>query len=156
MRCLSVRQPWAGLIALGLKPIENRSRHIVSPGKIFDERIAIHASKATDLDGAASIREIAPEIDLDKLTACSVLGSVIGAVNVEDVLEESWSCRHHRFPPILDTIHERWYFDAIGYVFRDALALSKPMRCKGALGFWRLPADVERAVVEQLGRTAAA
>ena len=44
-RCLSVRQPWAGLICHGYKPCENRTW--ATP---FRGRIAIHASSGNDID----------------------------------------------------------------------------------------------------------
>lgn len=44
MKALTVRQPWASLIALGVKTIETRSWR--APKALIGERIAIHAGKA--------------------------------------------------------------------------------------------------------------
>lgn len=47
MFAISVRQPWAGLIILGFKPVENRSWAI--PTKHRGTRVYIHAGKAVDM-----------------------------------------------------------------------------------------------------------
>lgn len=43
MKALTIRQPWASLIALGVKTIETRSWK--APDTLIGERIAIHAAK---------------------------------------------------------------------------------------------------------------
>ncbi|WP_370325271.1 ASCH domain-containing protein [Euzebya sp.] len=43
MKALTVRQPWASLIVLGVKDVENRSWS--APAGIIGQRIAIHAGK---------------------------------------------------------------------------------------------------------------
>lgn len=48
MKALTVRQPWASLIALGVKTIETRSWR--APKALIGERIAIHAGKARPKD----------------------------------------------------------------------------------------------------------
>jgi len=60
-RALTVTQPWGGLLAAGIKPIENRSRKI-APRGLFGKRFAIHASREIDLDVYARICDIAPEL----------------------------------------------------------------------------------------------
>lgn len=50
MKCLSIRQPWAGLIVLGLKDIENRTW-----GTSYRGEIAIHAGKRMDDDMAEDL-----------------------------------------------------------------------------------------------------
>lgn len=60
-RALTVTQPWGGLLAAGIKPIENRSRKI-APHGLFGKRFAIHASREIDEDVYARICDIAPEL----------------------------------------------------------------------------------------------
>ena len=43
MKAISIKQPWAYLIAAGIKDIENRTWKC--PGKYIGERVLIHASK---------------------------------------------------------------------------------------------------------------
>lgn len=49
MKALTVKQPWASLIASGIKGVENRSWKV--PKSIQGQRIAIHAGKGFDADG---------------------------------------------------------------------------------------------------------
>lgn len=44
MRAITLTQPWAGLVAAGLKLIENRGRAMINP-RNFGEPIALHASR---------------------------------------------------------------------------------------------------------------
>lgn len=46
MKCLSIKQPWASLIVMGLKDIENRNWKTTYRGPLL-----IHASKTYDLEG---------------------------------------------------------------------------------------------------------
>ena len=46
MKALTIRQPWASLIALGVKHIETRSWR--APQSLIGQTIAIHAGKALD------------------------------------------------------------------------------------------------------------
>ena len=48
----------------------------------------------------------------------------------------------------------RWFFGPYGLVLRDVRALATPVPCKGALGFWTLPTDVDASVAQQLARSA--
>jgi hypothetical protein len=45
MRALTLTQPWAGLVASGIKRIENRSRHMIKR-EDFGKPFAIHAGDA--------------------------------------------------------------------------------------------------------------
>lgn len=86
MKVLSVRQPWAWLIAIGCKTIENRTW-----SRKFRGRVLIHASqaKAEELDGWQNrvAREycqahgIAFPSDFDALPKSAIVGSV----DVEDI-----------------------------------------------------------------------
>jgi hypothetical protein len=50
MPCISIRQPWAGLILVGGKDIENRTWRC--PAKALGKTILIHAGKAGDYESA--------------------------------------------------------------------------------------------------------
>ena len=47
MKCLSIRQPWAWLVVVGIKPVENRKWYSAYRGPIL-----IHAGKTFDEEGA--------------------------------------------------------------------------------------------------------
>jgi hypothetical protein len=56
MPALTLWQPWASLVAFGVKPYETRSRR--PPSRLLGLRVAIHAAARTPQFG-----EITPEID---------------------------------------------------------------------------------------------
>ncbi|MFO8231819.1 MAG: ASCH domain-containing protein, partial [Longimonas sp.] len=64
MKTLSIRQPWASMIVLGLKPVENRSWK-----SNFRGRIKIHAGKKFDQEGATWIIETFPDLQEHVLAA---------------------------------------------------------------------------------------
>ena len=119
VKALSVRQPWAWAIIQGGKDIENRRR----PTHIR-ETIAIHASlsPARDWGMPARVRNPPPEEEW-------VRGAILGFVDLVDCVE-----RHH----------SKWFEGPCGYVLTNPRPLRTPIPCKGALGFWRVPARVLR------------
>ncbi|WP_291329007.1 hypothetical protein [Desulfovibrio sp. UCD-KL4C] len=69
---LSIRQPWAGLLALGIKPIENRS-WCANP-KYYKEEFLFHAGKLVDRDAMCGGNSI---IDAAECLVSYVGGDVI-------------------------------------------------------------------------------
>lgn len=61
MRALTLTQPWAGLVASGLKLVENRPRSMIKR-EDFGKPFAIHASREIHDDVYERIAEIAPEL----------------------------------------------------------------------------------------------
>ncbi len=166
MRALTLTQPWAGLVASGIKLVENRPRAMIKRSDV-GEPFAIHASRQWDAKAYARIIEIAPE--LDHLAAPGIeqpwarlaraLSAVIAVATVDKVLDGGWTAEtiHEHSDALCDSrgrplgpSQVRWFFGPVGYVLRDVRALPEPVPCKGHLGYWTLPADVERAVTAQL------
>lgn len=118
MKTLSFQPPWSWLVAMGLKPIENRSK----PTK-FRGRFLIHASKSYDYQGDAEARErLWIECGLAlKQPSGFVHGAIIGSVELYDCVSASPS---------------PWFFGPFGYKLRNAIMFKKPIPCKGQLGFF--------------------
>lgn len=154
MRALTLTQPWAGLVASGIKLIENRTRR--PPASVIGQRFAIHASREYSLRDVARIIAIAPELEHDDPRwhlLARVQSAVIGVATLERIvigkrddllIDESGNVA----AGIGD--QHRWFFGPFGYVLRDVFALPQPVPCKGALGFWRLGDADELAVRAQL------
>lgn len=157
MRCMSLSQPWAGLVASGVKLVENRPRKIVKIDD-FGTPFAIHASREIVEDTYRRIAEVAPELPVGSgewHRLSRITSAVIGVATIDRELH-GW-----RGADILAYESElraklgdqfRWFFGPVGYVLRDVVALPTPVKCKGALGFWTLPDDIERQVRAQLPR----
>jgi len=176
MRALTLTQPWCGLVASGIKLIENRPLSIIAR-EDFGTPFALHASREIGESVYARIFEIAPELpgrtptewgcrwhQLSRITS-----AVIGIATVDKVFDGGWDeasiARHTDMLSdsrgnLLGPEQVRWFFGPIGYVLRDVRALSTPVPCRGWQGFWHLtPAEqrqrgeiseVERAVTAQI------
>lgn len=120
MKALTVRQPWAELIMLGLKDVENRSRRTNVRG-----RIAIHISgKRADLveEDFAALPARARRVAREAWSTNAQSGFVIGTVELVDCVADSespWAWEG------------RWH-----WLVRDPRRYARPVRAKGQLNFW--------------------
>lgn len=138
LRALTVRQPWAWAIACAGKTVENRTR-----GTRYRGLLAIHASKTVDrvaLNEPSILDAIMTrEFEIDE--AAARLGAVVAVAELRGCHGPGdcpgtcspWAARgqHH-------------------WNLYDVRRLPEPVPCRGALGLWRLPEDVEHAVMKQL------
>ena len=173
MRALTLTQPYAGLVASGIKLVENRPRPIIKPSD-FGKPFAIHASREIDESVYDRIVEISPSLERWIRTPISApwyrdpyptsLDRVTSAVIAVATVDRVIALQHERdtteqliasIPPA--TIARwglgdqlRWFFGPIGYVLRDVRALAEPVPCRGMLGFWTLTDEVASAVEAQL------
>ena len=85
MKTLSIKQPWASLIVLGIKDIENRSWSTDFRGKIY-----IHASKVPirGLWNNLNREQVHEVIESHKIDNYTVLpyGAIIGTVEIVDIV----------------------------------------------------------------------
>lgn len=144
-RALSVRAPWWWAIIHAGKDIENRSRKHSVRGRVWLHASAWHRPTdiAIDIASMADCYDCAPwpmadarhksvqRFNVDKIQAIAEMraagGHIVGSVEIVDCVTESES---------------PWYFGPVGFVLRNPIALPKPVPCKGALSFFRVPADV--------------
>jgi hypothetical protein len=64
-----------------------------------------------------------------------VRGAIIGVVDVGDCVDKHKS---------------KWFGGPYGYVLKNPRPLSKPIPCKGMLGFWKVSPKIEREIKRQL------
>lgn len=115
LKALSIRQPWAYLIMMGIKPVENRTWKSPVRG-----RILIHAGKQFDQEGFYFIQDNFPEIKLPFRYDC---GGFVGSVEITDCVEK------HESP---------WFFGPYGFVMKDPIK-SPLLKAPGQLGFFDCP-----------------
>jgi hypothetical protein len=161
MRALTLTQPWAGLVASGIKLIENRPRHMIKR-EDFGKPFAIHASREIDERVYDLITERAPELvqmpgvpwwQLSRITS-----AVISIATIEQVFDPNAHGIGTAEPAAtapMPADQRRWFFGPIGYLLRDVRALAKPVPCRGWQGFWTLAPHLETLVREQLEGAAA-
>jgi hypothetical protein len=154
---LTVWQPWATLIALGLKDIENRpwtpSRD-VRGGPLY-----IHAGKRWDSDGFRTAADLAGGA-FPRDPDFYPLGAVIARVTLVD---SHWSsaCLRGKYGDLHpDGPYQcsRWAMGGNGglahWRLSDPVVVPEPVPCRGFQKVWTLPPDVAARVATQLGEVA--
>lgn len=130
IRCLSVRQPWAWLIAAGYKDVENRTWPTRYRGLL-----AIHAARQVHEVYASGSRFPLPA------------GL---AVPAPDAIERGGVVAIAELVGCVTASASPWFGGPYGFVLRDVRRVSFiPMR--GKMGIYPLPADVEQKLRAAIG-----
>lgn len=143
---LTLWQPWASLIAIGVKRYETRSWP--APERLIGQRIAIHAAK----------RPVAPD-NREWARRYGAADLPLGAVLCTATIAGAYQCgaTHGRHAAIIDSVpgslrlappaltragiaidefgdysHDRWV-----WLLTDTRKLRKPAPARGAQGIWR-------------------
>lgn len=142
MKAISLLQPWASLVILGLKRIETRSWQIAERDAGI---IAIHASKAlkrpeVDIFHTSPFLDAFAEHDIDAISLLprsAILGTVrvTGCHPVEKFA--TISARERAFGNYGNEEGQRY-----GWVLVDPKPLAEPIPASGKLGLWTVPADI--------------
>jgi hypothetical protein len=117
VKLLSIRQPWASLIAHGIKDIENRTWRTAYRGPLL-----IHASLKVD----CSIADVRRSLGIEVPDLRVPIGGIVGITNVIDCVEQYSSV---------------WFRGPFGFVLNG----SRPqpfLEMKGALKLRDVPASV--------------
>ena len=127
MKCLSLKQPYADLLATGRKTIEIRKWNTNFRGPFL-----IHASKNVNKDACLTLG-----IDENKL----VKGAIIGKAFVYDVIKYTtmdvfWSDRRKHFS--IEDIKSNHPFRRYGFLVKDALKFREEIPYLGKLGFFEV------------------
>ncbi|WP_276199017.1 hypothetical protein [Chelatococcus sp. XZ-Ab1] len=121
---LSVRQPWAYCLAVGWKPVENRSWHKPNPALKFRGPFAIHASTGMTRDEYADCADLCARLGFALPAPGDLLrGGIVGVATIVDIVRE---------------FDSRWFFGPCGLVIADARPADF-IPVGGRLGFfdWR-------------------
>lgn len=125
MKAISIKQPWASLIAHGIKDIENRTWKC--PQKYIGQRVLIHASSAKGVRTWSNNQD--DELRKDRAVYFNCVydkfpkGVIIGSVVIADCVQNH---------PSVWAEKGCW-----NWVLKDAVLFDKPiMNVKGKLSFW--------------------
>lgn len=144
MKGLTIHQPYATLIAAGVKHIETRSWAtdyrglvLIHAGKRWDEEVSGECATAQafveeDVGIPGSLEVLWPVLCDWKRT----LGAGLAIANLVD-------CRAMEEAP--NAIEESWGGfgpGRFGWVFEEIRPLAMPVPCRGAQGLWDVPEDV--------------
>lgn len=165
LQTITVQQPWAWAVAIGAKRIENRSACPWALGEL-----AVHAGRRWSARGAHDDRlarallepAVGSDEDLDYLVArlarnglprqdaAFARGALVAVTELVDAHPDDGSCCR--------PWGESMYAEGGGRIrtsvwhlqLERTRALPNPIPVAGQLGVWRLPADVEAAMRDQL------
>ena len=149
IRGLSVRQPWAWAICHG-KDVENRSRATRQRGLI-----AIHASQSAPFQSDLEDPRIVDLVEANGFRLDdppSAQGAVVAVADLTGC-HADWTCVKRGIGAFAGCM--KWGTNAGDgqhhWLLANVRPLPEPVPCRGALGLWHLPDDVEKAVRAQLG-----
>lgn len=147
MKALSLIEPWASLVAWGYKKIETRSW-----GTGYRGVIAIHASKSKEV-----VKDFEEVEDLFDAAGCVLpdywprrvedypLGKIVAVVKL-------YHCE--RMTPELIAAQPRqeigfgaWAPGRYAISLGEARKIETPIPCRGALGLWEVPPELEAQAV---------
>lgn len=86
------------------------------PTRMYGQRICVHAGKRRMLDYRG---------------AEDRLGAILGEVTIVNCVQS--------YP-------SKWFFGPYGFVLEDPVEYATPISCKGALGFFAVPADIRARI----------
>ena len=150
---LTFIQPWASAVLLAGKDIENRPW---APTKAaLGQRIAIHAGKKVDKADAWGLLQQLPQLtDVPR-------GAILGTAELAGWVKPS---RASSFPFALESValseaevdavlRSQWRSpDSLClWLLRGPRVLAQPIPWQGALGLWRVPAELEVLMNAALG-----
>ena len=135
MKALSIKQPWAWLIAAGYKDIENRDwptsfrgRFLIHTGKTVDSEDRLSDYGFRKFIEHALERSYAPADALARFEAAEptlTRGAIIGEAYLYNCVEEGWTANG-----------SPWFSGRYGFAIRDAKMFGTPIPYRGQLGFF--------------------
>ncbi len=165
MRCLTLTQPYASLIAVGAKTIETRSWSTRYRGPL-----AIHAAASYGSGGSRGFSARCQREPFKSALAAHLQifesynpyaaprGAIVAVCNLIACKPTGDSFLHGGWAIGLDewvlTDQERAFGDYSpgrwAWLLADVRVLPEPIPCKGALGLWNVPAGVETQLQEDI------
>lgn len=132
MKAITICCPYSHLVAIGEKPIENRTWSTSFRGTLL-----IHAGLSRDyLDEGDEARY--PEM---------VFGAIVAQVTMVACLAVSAK----RWPDRWEALHTHEHANGpYCHIYEDIRRLPEPIPCRGAQGFWTVPSDIAAKVRAQL------
>lgn len=148
MKAITIRQPWASLIAHGIKDVENRTWKC--PKRYIGERVLVHSSLAKSdqiisrvlKDKQYSLfRERFGHSGLDFLEP---KGAIIGSVEIVECVLNHSSIWAERSETGQCDITNQWLKPIYNWVLSNPILFDEPiLNVKGKLGFWNYEFEEE-------------
>ncbi|MVN86564.1 ASCH domain-containing protein [Deinococcus sp. HMF7620] len=126
---LTIDQPFASLMAMGIKKVENRNW---SPDEsLIGRRIAIHAGRTYDYLGSYMVKN-------DHGIICHAAQFPRGAVVATATLKE-----------VVTHLDDPWFRGPYGWIF-DEIVMIEPLACSGRRHLWPLADELSQRLRQAL------
>jgi hypothetical protein len=143
VKVLSLLQPWATLVVIGVKKIETRSWNTNHRGTLL-----IHASKGkagSIFVDKSPFKKYIP--DFSKLP----FGAIIGQVELVDVIRtEALGMSDEHINKL--TLEEKAFGDyesgRYAWMLEEAVMFKQPFYCRGSISLWNCPSMIESDIVK--------
>jgi hypothetical protein len=155
MHAITLYQPWASAVALGLKKFETRSWSTRHRGPLL-----IHAARkwtseqrefrTKAMDRLRADPQISDELRRSFLGYSSVLGCIVAVTRLADCLPTT----RHPGGTDLENLFGDYSLGRWVWHLGDVIRLDEPVPCAGRQGLWRPSAEVLDAVRSQMTEVA--
>ena len=139
MKALSIKQPWASLIAHGIKDIENRTWKTNFRGRIYIHATGVSAGHFTHVLSESQLDVIYKKTDFRFLDTTLIKSAIIGEVDIIDCFINHpciWAekSEYEQVGPYLTYKNDKPTYN---WVLANAVLYEKPiLNVKGKLSFW--------------------
>ena len=150
MKCLSIKQPWASLIAHGIKDIENRTWKTNFRGRIYIHASGTPAEESYKLFNDNQWKKIQKhDFDFAVFSSYTHISAIIGEVDIVDcVINHSsiWAEKMETYPseevPGLNILKKGQKY-IWNWVLANPVLYDKPiLNVKGKLSFWEFKTNI--------------
>ena len=138
MKALSIKQPWASLIAHGIKDIENRTWKTNFRGRIYIHASAKESGSVLDLLDSEQFEEWTKYLNTKNRIPEKPYSAIIGEVDIVDCVinhDSIWAEKTE----FAQSGNQRFYKDKpiYNWVLANPVIYEKPiLNVKGKLSFW--------------------
>ncbi|ETT30508.1 ASCH domain-containing protein [Paenibacillus sp. FSL H7-0350] len=134
MKCLTIRQPWATLIALGEKQIETRTWRTAHRGEL-----AIHAGMQVN-KAICRTEPFQSLLARHGYTADNLpTGKIIAVSRIADCCEMTPELAQQGWPGGNEYVFGNYAEGRYAWKLEEVVPLVHPIPAKGRLGFWEYP-----------------
>ena len=135
---ISLWQPYASAIALGLKQIE--TRHWRLPDKFISERVAIHAAQRRDAETFAYIYDVCLHDELREKGYSNwnqlPFGALVATAVFDRCVRIDQEFRNRLFGN--EILWGNYADGRFAWILKDVQPLKEPIPCKGRQGFFKV------------------
>lgn len=149
MKALSIKQPWASLIAHGIKDIENRTWKTNFRGRIYIHASGKQAGSYDELLNDEQKKEFKEKHDRITIRKQHYFSAIIGEVDIIDCVVNHpsiWAekSEYEQVGPYLTYKNDKPIYN---WVLANAVLYDKPiLNVKGKLSFWEPDIDINECI----------